>query len=239
MERNQWGKKYLQLEQGMMFLGLANYLHDGIVRKLFTSDPLIRKGIELSKPFIHHDPKLVARWAERDSQAIKKTPLRLASKWADTVDSVTALDLAGMVIHQPKLLSVRPDNGMVHLASSGGGDWAQTVVGIPGNGMDISNLDRIEVDVDNLQGNTPQPGYIKMFLVDKFGQSRYAYLKLNSKATHYSIPARDVYGFLMDNDKLAYVNLTFDRRPAFRPNMRFHPSDFSMRLKAIRLITKK
>jgi hypothetical protein len=38
---------YLVLDQSMLFLSAANYLHDGVVRKLFSSDPLVANGYRL------------------------------------------------------------------------------------------------------------------------------------------------------------------------------------------------
>jgi hypothetical protein len=239
MERNIWGGKYLQLEQGMMFLGLANFLHDGIVRKLFTSDPLIRKGLELSEPHIKHDPKLSERWAERDSQPIDQTPLRMSAPRASTIDKVTSLDLSTMTVHQPKLLKVAHEDGTALLRVRDGGDWGHLVFGLPTKGLDIRGLDRVEFEIDSIQGNSPEPGFLHFTLADKFGQSRAGYLKLDAESTHYSVPARDIYGFLLDDDTLAYINISLNRRPPFRPSMRFHPSEFSLRLKAVRIITKE
>ncbi len=239
MERNLWGEKVLQLEQGMMFLGLANFLHDGIVRKLFTDDPLVRKGLELSKPFIRHDPKLVERWAERDSQPIQGTPLRIPEPRTRTVDKVTNLDVDAMVVHQPKLLKVSHEDGIAHLQSSGGGDWNQIVVGFSANGLDVQHLDRIEFEIDGIESNAPSPGFLQFTLGDRFAQLRTGYLQLDEEATRYSVPARDIYGLLLDDDALAYLNVIFSRRPPFRPWMRFHPSEFSLRLKAVRIVTKE
>ena len=76
MEMDVWGEKYLQLEQGMLFLGLANFLHDGIVRELFTSDPLIKRGLELSEPYIKHDPALLAKAARRRGRVAPRVAAR-------------------------------------------------------------------------------------------------------------------------------------------------------------------
>jgi len=67
MKAERWDDRCLSLDQGMLFLSLANYLHDGVVRKIYTGDPLVRRGLELLRPHIRHDPSLVKRWARRDA----------------------------------------------------------------------------------------------------------------------------------------------------------------------------
>ena len=39
--------KYMALDQGMLFLGITNYLTDGYIQKQFTADPIIQKIIPL------------------------------------------------------------------------------------------------------------------------------------------------------------------------------------------------
>jgi len=40
-------RKYLSLDQGMLFVALNNYLNDGIIRERFHSDPVMKKGDKL------------------------------------------------------------------------------------------------------------------------------------------------------------------------------------------------
>ncbi len=46
-ETKEPARHYLTLNQAMMFLSLANFLHDGLVWKAFREDPLVAKGFNL------------------------------------------------------------------------------------------------------------------------------------------------------------------------------------------------
>jgi hypothetical protein len=37
-------RKYLALDQGMIFISIANYLLDGSIRKRFHADPVMKKA---------------------------------------------------------------------------------------------------------------------------------------------------------------------------------------------------
>ena len=39
--------KYLALDQGMLFLAIANHLRDGVIRRYFESDPIIRRALPM------------------------------------------------------------------------------------------------------------------------------------------------------------------------------------------------
>jgi len=239
MDRNQWGEKYLQLEQGMMFLGLANFLHDGIVRTIFESDPLIQKGLELSKPYIKHDPKLLKRWAERDARPIVETPMYRPNERVGSVDTVTALDLSELVAHQPEQLKVEHQDGTVRLSSHGAKDWTTLSLGLPAHGVDIQHLDRIEFEIDEITCDAAEPGYLRFTISDKFGQGRWSYFKLDPNNSRCSVPAREIHGFFLDDDNMAHINISMEGQPGYRMLARFNCSDFSLRIKAIRIITKE
>ncbi len=40
-------RKYLSLDQGMLFVALNNYLNDGAIRKRFHADPVMKKAEKL------------------------------------------------------------------------------------------------------------------------------------------------------------------------------------------------
>ena len=47
---SQWhhvAQRYLSLDQGMLFLALANHLRDGLVQKLFAADPIAKKALPI------------------------------------------------------------------------------------------------------------------------------------------------------------------------------------------------
>jgi len=235
MERNLWGDYYLSLEQGMMFVGLANFLHDDIAKKLFTRDPIVKKGLELSEPYLKRNPKLLERWAKRDAEPIKETRAVEKAEWERAAESVAELDLTKMISHQPEILNVTQAEGTMVIRGSG--DWKAASVDIPVNALNIADLDRVEFEFESFEGNTPSPGSMRFRMTDKFEQSRWSYVTLEPERTRYSVKARDIYGFTF-GDVIEKMTLLFERESWFYQHALFNSSDFSLRVKAIRIITR-
>lgn len=64
---------YLGLDQGMLFLALANTLHDGIVWKAVAQDPTVRRGVEAISDFAG-DPASPAEYRRRDAEPFLLPP---------------------------------------------------------------------------------------------------------------------------------------------------------------------
>ncbi|MDP3786964.1 MAG: glucoamylase family protein [Candidatus Omnitrophota bacterium] len=62
------------LDQGMLFLSLANYLKDGLVWKTFEKDPIVRRGKELLKDYFSPHPEYREIYNKRDTTPFE--PLR-------------------------------------------------------------------------------------------------------------------------------------------------------------------
>ena len=236
MERNLWGDYYVSLEQGMMFVGLANLLHDDIAKKLFTQDPLIKKGLELSKPYLKHDPKLLKRWAKRDAEPIVQTRVYQKDPWERGAENVVEVDLSKMKSNNPNALKVKSSKSGALIKGSGG--WTAASVTMPINPLDIANLDRVEFEFENFKVKAPAPGTIRFQMTDKLGQSRWSYITLEPGKMHYSVKARDIYCFLFD-DVIENMTVSFDTESWFYTDKVFGGSEFDLRLKAIRIITKE
>ncbi|MBT4820486.1 MAG: hypothetical protein HON70_32560, partial [Lentisphaerae bacterium] len=236
MERNLWGDYYLSLEQGMMFVGLANFLHGNIAKKLFTRDPVVKRGLQLSEPYLKRDPKLPELWAERDAEPIKETGTVEKAGWERAAESVVELDLTKMISHQPDILNVTQSEGATVV--KGSGDWKAASVGIPVSSLDIAGLDRVEFEFGSFEGNTPSLGSMRFRMSDKVGQSRWSYVTLEPGSTHYSVKARDIYCFTFDH-VIESMALVFERESWFYHHALFRSNEFSLRIKAIRIIAKK
>jgi hypothetical protein len=236
MERNLWGDYYVSLEQGMMFVGLANLLHDDIAKKLFTQDPLIKKGLELSKPYLKHDPKLLKRWAKRDAEPIVQTRVYQKDPWERGAENVVEVDLSKMKSNNPNALKVKSSKSGALIKGSGG--WTAASVTMPINPLDIANLDRVEFEFENFKVKAPSPGSIRFQMTDKYGQSRWSYITLEPGKKHYSVRARDIYCFTFD-DIIESITLSFERESWFYQNALFNSSEFTLRIKAIRIILKE
>lgn len=62
------------LDQGMLFLSLANYLKDGLVWKTFEKDPIVQRGKELLKDYFSPHPEYREIYRNRDATPFE--PLR-------------------------------------------------------------------------------------------------------------------------------------------------------------------
>ncbi len=74
------------LDQGMLFLSLANYLKDGLIWKLFEKDPVVRHGKELLKNYFSPRKDYANIYSTRD-----RTPFEKARRGSN-------LNLANLVV---------------------------------------------------------------------------------------------------------------------------------------------
>lgn len=66
------------LDQTMLFLSLANYLHDGVVWRHFAVDPLVRAGLEKLPEYAKKDASALKIYTRRDKGSAKQfIPLEL------------------------------------------------------------------------------------------------------------------------------------------------------------------
>ncbi len=72
LDTNEVTLKYLPaLDQGMLFLSLANYLKDGVIWKLFEKDPIVKHAKSLIKDYTQLHPKYFKVYARRDKFPLK------------------------------------------------------------------------------------------------------------------------------------------------------------------------
>ena len=65
---------YLCLDQAMLFLSLANRLHDGVVWTAVSRDPLVQRGLAEIPLYAERDPAHRAVYAERDGAGTSRKP---------------------------------------------------------------------------------------------------------------------------------------------------------------------
>ena len=73
---------YSCANQAMIFLSLANVIHDGVVWKSVGVDPHIQRAIREIPDYGQRDPGLKALFAERDAQPFKEPPKKKKMKGA-------------------------------------------------------------------------------------------------------------------------------------------------------------
>jgi len=78
-----------------------------------------------------------------------------------------------------------------------------------------------------------------MTFADKFGQDRLTMLKLDPEKKHYSIDARDIYGFFLDDDIMANMIILFTYQPVYHHKHRLNTKRIALDIKSIKFVTKE
>lgn len=268
MEYGIWDQRYLSLDQSMLFLSLANYLHDQVVRKTYTKDPLIAKGLELIEPYRKRDPSLIELWRERDDELIQLTGVHAYA--ADAPECATGTITAdanaddealqasdtdersteSVVVDEIPLdrnsinengqqFQVSGTSGAVFTAFNKRNREGELLHIFRFSPKDISSLDRLELDIEVLAANQRDLGYMRVFLEDRFQQKRYAYVKLDKNVHTYSIPARDLAGILLDESAVQVLVLSLHYSPWYHTSKRMLATRGILKINAARLISSK
>ena len=235
LESDTWDERYLSLDQSMLFLSLANYLHDQIVRKTYIKDPLIANGLALIEPHRKFDPSLTELWRKRDHEVLEPTALDSSSPASSNVDEIS-LDRHSINENRYQF-QVRTDSGSVLTAFNNKTQEGELLNIFRFPPRDISSLDRLELDIEIVAANRPDVGYLRVYLEDRFQQKRYAYVKLDKNVQTYSIPARDLAGLLLDETAVTALLLSLHYSPWYHTDKRMLATQGILKINAVRLIS--
>lgn len=230
METDQWDERYLSLDQGMLFLALANYLQDGMVRKIYSADPLVQNGLKRLAPFIQHDPNLNALWAERDQTVLTKP-----------IQSTTSAPRKTKLTPSP----VTTENGTSLQIESTPNNSYQITFDARNNGepihasfefqpIDLTGLKAIELDLSILSSDVTEPGTLRLLVVDQHDQERLALLPLKQGQSTYRITADELLGIHLDEAHVTRIHLEAWTNPWFYSDKKMLAEQLSLELKAVR-----
>jgi putative glucoamylase/uncharacterized protein DUF3131 len=213
--------RYLCLDQAMLFLSLVNYTEDGMVRKFFAADPLVKSGLKkLEKHFVQK-PELLKKWAQRD--ASKPVPVVMPPKTPKEI-----------------VLDFTQENNLPVLTSAWGGgkiETKQSPKGLLVN-FDLSAEDKCEVEfkfqfppIDARELNEIQItcsavskddfGGIRVYLFDDQGLSQYSYVDgICSETQTFTIAASDRFGILARPQAVNSLAIKLWKKPWY-----FHSQD--------------
>ena len=80
IDSNQVSYGYItSLDQGMLFLSLANYLKDGLIWNIFEKDPIVQNGKALLKSYFSPRPEYSELYAKRDAAQVVLPKLKTAA----------------------------------------------------------------------------------------------------------------------------------------------------------------
>ena len=65
---------------------------------------------------------------------------------------------------------------------------------VPLPNVDFSGMKELELDLQLMSSSTNDPGYIRILILDKFNQERYAHFMIQKNKTTYKINAQEILG---------------------------------------------
>ncbi|MFA5292194.1 MAG: glucoamylase family protein [Phycisphaerae bacterium] len=188
--------RYLSLDQAMLFLSLTNFLEDGMVRKYFAQDRLVKNGFKLLETRLAKDPNLLKKWAERDTSPPQSSPAGKTSK-------NIALDMKqpeGIILNTAALGGSKVDakftaEGLVADFTAGDEQASEINIDIIFPQIDGRNLDGIQIVCS---GSSKEAfGGVRIYLYDDQGQSQYTFIDgITPELKQHNIPDSSIFGML-------------------------------------------
>jgi hypothetical protein len=230
MKTKKWDHRYLSLDQGMLFLALSNYLHDGIVRKIYHSDPLVKRGMRLIAPYMQENPQLRELWAMRDAQIsttnhepveVSQTLIR-KPRLTQNISSrhFTAKNLSdqSLAIQFQNHQSTEPQSIQFQIDET-----------------DFTNTKSLELDLELLGSSAKIPGSLRLMITDKFDQVRYAHFELQENQSTYKIKAEDLLGIHIDESSIKSLQLVFWTKPWYYQSFKLNSDKLHLKFSEVRI----
>ena len=229
MKTKKWDHRYLSLDQGMLFLGLSNYLHQGIVRKIYHSDPLVKHGLKLIAPYTQPKKELLGLWAKRDAKINELVVTKAHSSQISTI--IPTLEQA---IGSPHITAYQNSNQsiQVNFKNKGSSEPHHVKLKIPHT--DISGFKCFEIDMNT--DSASQAGWLRLLVIDQYNQNRYTHLKLDQGAKTYRIKAEDLLGIHIDEKNIKAIELVFWKKPWYYQDYKLNSDSLSLIIKKINLL---
>lgn len=252
MKTKRWDARYLSLDQGMLFLSLANYLHDGLARKIYQSDPLVQSGLKKIEPYMPQRAELSQRWAQRDAQ------------WQEYVNRLSQINLGNEAQpHDLAQLGKTQDLSLARFKSSSPEDRLQVEavknsaggdairmhfsrkerddsceLSVALQPMDWSSFLALELDLQHIASSSEPLGDLRILIQDQYQQTRYIHLPLSKGQKTYRIEADNLLGIWIDESSIVQLQLQFWPKPWFYTSRRMQSSECELQLNAARLIIR-
>lgn len=213
-------RRWLALDQGMLFLALANRLEDGLVRRRFAEDPLVRRGLDALGDRLKPDPAALAEWARRD--ASEPEPVALPAPpdtdvafdlRTDTTVRVEATALGGGA----RIDAKRTPRGVeieFDLGPEGAGECDATLVlpAVDARGLDVLTLVASGARLDGQKS----PWGFRVHLRDDQGQTQLGFVgAVPARADSIPLPDYARLGLFARPQAVTRLTIKFWGRPWF------------------------
>jgi hypothetical protein len=231
METDQWDERYLSLDQGMLFLALANYLQDGMVRNIYTADPLVQNGLKRLEPFIQHDPNLNALWAKRDQTVLSNTTQSTTSE--PRTNTLTLKPASTKNGTHLQIESTKKDSYQITFDARNNDEPIHAAFEC--QPIDLTGLKAIELDLSLLSSDVKEPGTLRLLVIDQHDQERFATLPLKQGQSIYRITADELLGIHLNEEQVTRIHLEAWTNPWFYSDKKLLAEQLSLELKAVRI----
>ncbi|MDD7987188.1 glucoamylase family protein [Lentisphaera marina] len=228
MKTKEWDHRYLSLDQGMLFLALSNHLHDGLVRKIYSADPLVQHGLKLIAPYTQTNKGLINLWAQRDAQI---DALSINKK--STQKSLHIKPLLPKLINNAHIKAQTNANQSISISFDNKASEEPHHVALELPLIDISGLKSMQVNIDKIDSSKDQPGWLRLMLIDEFNQSRYAHIELNKSQLSYQINLETMLGIHINEHKIKSLQLVFWSKPWYYQDFKMKADKVSLQINKI------
>ncbi len=189
--------RYLCLDQAMLFLSLANYTEDGMIRKSFVGDPLVQNGMAKLNTYFSKKPAMLKKWARRDASEPKPVIVS-AGKSPNIVLDFTQeekLPINTNTWAAGKINTSQTPKGLLIDFDLSAEKESEVECKFEFPPIDARNLDELTITCSAISKD--DFGGLRVYLFDDQGQSQYAFIEdIDSKTRTYTIPASGRLGML-------------------------------------------
>ena len=198
--------RYLCLDQAMLFLSLTNYTQDGLVRKTFAKDPLVKHGMRKLKTYFQKDTSLLRKWAKRDASQpdTKSMSIEAMRPFALDFTKHNAQGVYASAWQQGVINTKQNTDGLLVEFDLSGHEKSEVECKFDFAPIDSVNLKEIEITCDVKSGK--DFGGMRVYLFDDQGQSQYAFISDVKQGRHtYTVKESDLKGILARPDAVASI----------------------------------
>jgi len=189
--------RYLCLDQSMLFLSLVNYSEDGMVRKFFAADPLVKDGMKKLDSYFVRKPEMLKKWAQRDASKPEPVVMPPETQKETVLDFTEKNDFSVSTNAWTggKIETEQSPKGLVVNFDLSAEDKAEVEFKFQFPPIDARVLNEIEITCSATSKD--KFGGIRVYLFDDQGQSQYSYVDgICSETRTFTIAASDRFGIL-------------------------------------------
>ncbi|WDE98611.1 glucoamylase family protein [Lentisphaera profundi] len=232
MKKKQWDDHYLSLDQGMLFLAISNYLHQGLVRNIYAADPLVQKGLDLVSPYMKEDPSLLDLWAKRDST--QDQPILLQEKGDNIEIPLNQINFRAKPFIQ---VSAKNINKTPQINVDTQANDQPIAINFKLPKVNLRGLKALEIDIDVLQASQKNIGSLRLLIIDQHDQKRYAHFELKKDQKTYRIDSDQLLGIHIQEENIKSLELIFWTNPWYYQEHKLKAKQLSLQLSKVRFWT--